>query len=43
VTWKRYPGLDHSGTVNASLVDSLPFVRDLIAGKPAPQPCQISQ
>jgi pimeloyl-ACP methyl ester carboxylesterase len=28
-----YPGLDHSGAVNASLVDSLPFVRKAIAGK----------
>jgi len=27
VTWRRYAGLDHSGTVNASLADSLPFVR----------------
>lgn len=40
VTWRRYAGLDHSGTVNASLADSLPFVRDLLAGKPAPEACQ---
>jgi predicted esterase len=39
VTWRRYAGLDHSGTVNASLADSLPFVRDLLAGKPAPEGC----
>ena len=32
VTWRRYPGLDHSDTVNASLADSLPFVRDLLSG-----------
>ncbi len=43
VTWRRYPGLDHSGTVNASLADSLPFVRDLLAGKPAPAACQTAQ
>ncbi len=40
VTWRRYAGLDHSGTVNASLADSLPFVKDLLAGKPAPEACQ---
>lgn len=28
-----YPGKDHGGTVNASLVDSIPFVRTLFAGK----------
>ena len=28
-----YPGKDHSGTVNASLVDSVPFVRNLFAGQ----------
>ena len=39
VTWRRYAGLDHSATVNASLADSLPFVRDLLAGKPAPEGC----
>jgi pimeloyl-ACP methyl ester carboxylesterase len=39
VTWRRYAGLDHSGTVNASLADSLPFVKDLLAGKPAPEAC----
>ncbi|RDI66306.1 lipase family protein [Nocardia pseudobrasiliensis] len=30
VTFKTYP-TDHSGTVNASLVDSVPFVRNLFA------------
>jgi hypothetical protein len=29
VTFKTYP-TDHSGTVNASLVDSVPFVRNLM-------------
>ena len=43
VTWRRYAGLDHSGTVNASLADSLPFVRDLLAGKPVPAGCQTAQ
>jgi hypothetical protein len=27
-----YPGQDHGGTLNASLVDSVPFVRELFAG-----------
>ena len=33
VSWRRYPGLTHNGAVNASLVDSIPFVQDLMAGK----------
>jgi hypothetical protein len=28
-----YPGQDHGGTVNASLVDSIPFVKKLFAGQ----------
>lgn len=28
-----YPGQDHGGAVNASLVDSLPFVKKLLAGQ----------
>jgi hypothetical protein len=28
-----YPGQDHSGTVNASLVDSIPFVKKILAGE----------
>ena len=28
-----YPGQDHSGTVNASLVNSMPFVKKLLAGQ----------
>jgi pimeloyl-ACP methyl ester carboxylesterase len=34
-----YPGLDHSGTVNPSLVDSLPFVRKAVAGESMPGNC----
>jgi len=43
VTWRRYAGLDHGGTVNASLADSLPFVRGLLAGGPIPQACETAQ
>jgi hypothetical protein len=28
-----YPGQDHNGTVNASLVDSVPFAKKLFAGQ----------
>jgi pimeloyl-ACP methyl ester carboxylesterase len=28
-----YPGKDHGGTVNASLVDSVPFVKKILAGQ----------
>jgi pimeloyl-ACP methyl ester carboxylesterase len=28
-----YPGKDHGGTVNASLVDSVPFVKEVFAGE----------
>ena len=34
-----YPGQDHSGTVNASLVDSLPFVRRVLGGQPITSTC----
>ncbi|WP_295540904.1 lipase family protein [uncultured Pseudacidovorax sp.] len=34
-----YADMDHSGTVNASLKDSLPFVRNLLAGKPVASTC----
>ena len=34
VVWRRYPGLDHSAMVNASLADSLPFARRVLAGQP---------
>jgi len=38
-----YPGMTHGGTVNASLVDSLPFVRRLIQGEPVPGNCAALQ
>lgn len=34
-----YPGLSHSETVNASLADSIPFARSLLAGQPVPSTC----
>ena len=34
-----YPGQDHGGAVNASLVDSLPFVAKLFAGQPVAGNC----
>ncbi|ODT87143.1 lipase family protein [Phenylobacterium sp. SCN 70-31] len=34
-----YEGLDHSGTVNASLKDSLPFVRKVLHGEPIAPRC----
>lgn len=34
-----YEGLDHSATVNASLKDSLPFVRRVLAGQPIAPRC----
>lgn len=34
-----YPDLDHSGALNASLADSLPFVRRLLAGEPVADTC----
>jgi pimeloyl-ACP methyl ester carboxylesterase len=40
VVQRVYPGLDHSGTVNASLVDSIPFVRQVLAGQPMDAQCQ---
>ncbi len=35
-----YAGLDHSGTVNGSLADSLPFVRRALAGEPIAPRCE---
>lgn len=37
-----YPGLDHSGAVNGSLKDSVPFVRQVMAGKPVSSTCGAS-
>jgi hypothetical protein len=34
-----YPGRDHGGTVNASLVNSVPFVRKILAGEPIASNC----
>jgi acetyl esterase/lipase len=34
-----YPRKDHGGTVNASLVDSVPFVKKLLAGRPIASNC----
>jgi hypothetical protein len=39
VVWRRYPGLDHSATVNASLADSLPFARSVLAGHEVASGC----
>lgn len=35
-----YAGRDHSGTVNASLKDSVPFVRKVLAGEPIHSVCE---
>ncbi|UUE94510.1 alpha/beta hydrolase [Comamonas thiooxydans] len=35
-----YPGLGHDETVNASLKDSIPFVRKLLAGQPIAPICE---
>jgi hypothetical protein len=34
-----YPGQDHGGAVNASLIDSVPFVKRLFAGQPVAGNC----
>jgi hypothetical protein len=34
-----YPGQDHGSTVNASLVDSIPFVKKILAGQPIKGNC----
>jgi acetyl esterase/lipase len=39
IVWRRYPGLDHSATVNASLADSLPFARSVLAGQEVASNC----
>jgi pimeloyl-ACP methyl ester carboxylesterase len=39
IVWHRYPGLDHSATVNASLTDSLPFARSVLAGQEVTSGC----
>jgi hypothetical protein len=39
VETRYYPGLDHSGAVNTSLADSLPFVRKALAASPISGTC----
>jgi pimeloyl-ACP methyl ester carboxylesterase len=39
VVQRVYPNQDHSGTVNASLVDSIPFVRQVLADEPIATTC----
>jgi pimeloyl-ACP methyl ester carboxylesterase len=34
-----YPGKDHNSTVNASVADSVPFVKKVFAGQPIPGNC----
>jgi pimeloyl-ACP methyl ester carboxylesterase len=38
-----YPGKDHGGTVNASLVDSVPFVKKILSGQPITGNCSSVQ
>jgi pimeloyl-ACP methyl ester carboxylesterase len=38
-----YPGKDHGGTVNASLVDSVPFVKKIHSGQPIAGNCSSVQ
>jgi hypothetical protein len=33
VDMHNYPGMDHNGTMNPSLADSIPFVKKLLAGQ----------
>jgi hypothetical protein len=40
VAWQEYHALTHSGTVNGSLVDSIPFVKNLLNGVSTPGNCQ---
>jgi acetyl esterase/lipase len=37
--WRTYPGATHSGAVNLSLRDSLPFVLQALTGRPQPSNC----
>ncbi|MCX4163671.1 MULTISPECIES: alpha/beta fold hydrolase [Paraburkholderia] len=39
IEWNYYAGLTHNGTVNGSLVDSLPFIRKVLAGRPVTSNC----
>lgn len=42
VELRVYPDQDHGGTVNASLADSVPFVRKVMAGEPVASMCPSS-
>jgi pimeloyl-ACP methyl ester carboxylesterase len=39
IVWRRYPGLDHGATVNASLADSLRFARSVLGGQQVVSNC----
>ena len=39
LVWKTYPGITHSGGVNAAFDDELSFVRSALAGRPAASHC----
>jgi hypothetical protein len=39
IVWRRYSGLDHGATVDASLADSLPFARSVLAGQQVASNC----
>ena len=39
LTYRSYPGLDHDPTMANSLPDQLAWVRERLAGKPAPNSC----
>ena len=39
VFWHYYPGLTHNGTVNASLAESIPFVKAVMTGQPVANNC----
>lgn len=41
IEWHYYPGLTHSGTVNGSLPDSLPFINKVFAGTPVTGNCSV--
>ncbi|MCQ9154941.1 alpha/beta hydrolase [Acidomonas methanolica] len=40
IQWHTYPGVTHGGAVNYSFADSLPFVRNILAGRPVQSSCQ---
>jgi pimeloyl-ACP methyl ester carboxylesterase len=40
IVWHEYHGLTHNGTVNGSLVDSIPFVKERLNGITTPGNCE---